>query len=131
MPKGKHFGLKCGKIYFRFKKLPMGFGGFLYLMQSIFSNICNIISALCGVKVYVYLNNLFFVGSRLNLLKVVDILLVSDLSINFKKSVLVPVKVITYLGVSIDLQLKKLCLTCKMFNKVISALNCAASQVGL
>lgn len=80
------FGIKCENSYFRFKKLPMGWAGSPFLMQSCMSNVFNRIGENFKVLVYTYLDDILLIGGYWQLKNALPYLLKSDLLINFKKS---------------------------------------------
>lgn len=100
-------------------------------MQSVFSDNCHTIASICNVKCYIYLDDLLFIGSKANLIKVVKIFMKSDANVDFKKSVLKPISLLTYPGIRINIKEKQIRLIDKVFNKVMRVVNFTANQAEL
>ena len=112
------FGIKCKNKYYNITKLPQGLSISPYLMQCTMESI---IAALLGnicVKFLVYLDDIILLGSPDNLEKAKTALFASPFLFNLAKCELTSTRVITYLGVTVDLIRETFNLTKNFVRKV-------------
>ena len=102
------FGIKCKNKYYVIKKLPQGLSVSPYIMQRVMSSILKTMLANINVKYLVYLDDILLLGSPKELEKAKIVLLASSFLFNEEKCDLKPTRILTYLGVVIDLENQRL-----------------------
>ena len=116
------FRIKCKNKYYVIKKLPKGLSISPYIMQRVMNSILRTMLININVKILVYLDDILLLGSPKELEKAKLVLLASSFLFNEEKCELTPTRVLTYLGVVIDLENQRLNLTKKFVKKITKEL---------
>ena len=114
----RNMGIKCGKKYYHFNRLPQGLALAPYYMQRVMCSIIQSYVKDIDVKFLVYLDDFLFLGSKPNLELVISRLMNSNLLFNEPKCILSPTKQLQYLGVNINLNNKSVALTEKFISNL-------------
>ena len=113
------FGIKCQNKYFNIVKLPQGLSKSPYIMQRVMEGILLSLLKNIPVKFLVYLDDIVLMGGEEDLERGKTVLLASSFLFNLPKCDLVPSRIITYLGVKIDLDHETFALTKNFVSKVV------------
>jgi hypothetical protein len=92
-------GLKIGKQYYKFKRLPQGLSHSPYLMQRVMTSILTTLLKSVNVTFFLYLDDILLLGQPSAVTKAIALLRESTLLINLSKSTIVPTRRIEYLGI--------------------------------
>ena len=113
------FGIKCKNKYYNITKLPQGLSVSPYLMQRTMEGILGTLLHNISVKFLVYLDDIILLGSPRDLEWAKTVLFTSSFLFNLSKCELTPTRVITYLGVTVDLVRETFNLTKTFVRKVV------------
>ena len=107
----RDMGIKCGKKFYLFNRLPQWLALAPYFMQRVMHAIIKTLIIRLDVKFLVYLDDFLFLGSKPDLLLVIEKLKTSEFMFNLTKYNLIPTKCLQYLGVNINLNRNTVALT--------------------
>lgn len=116
------FSIKCQNKYYVINKLPQGLSVSPCIMQRVMSSLLQAMFKNVNVKSLVYLDDILLLGSPQELERAKLILLPSSFLFNEDKCEPTPSRMMTYLGVVIDLNMQTLNLTKKFVAKVVKEL---------
>ena len=125
----RNMGIKCGKKYYHFNRLPQGLALAPYYMQRVMYSIVQSYVKDLNVKFLVYLDDFLFLGSKPDLKLVVDRLMNSNLLFNEPKCIMSPTKELQYLGVNINLKNKSMALTEKFVSNLKNEISLVKGKI--
>ena len=109
----RFLAFKFGNVIYQWKAMPFGLKTAPFLFCKVMGTFVQHIRLKFNIIIYFYMDDLFIVGpskevTEDNTKLVIQELLKAGLTVNVEKSILVPLQVIDFLGVRIDLILKTL-----------------------
>ena len=114
------FGIKCQNNYYKITKLPQGLSVSPYIMQRVITSIIISLLSEINIRFLIYLDDILLLGPPSELEKAKLILLSSSFLFNLTKYVFVRRRIISYLGVNINLDKETLSLTKTFVPKVVT-----------
>ena len=125
----KEMGIKCGKKYYEFNRLPQGLALAPYFMQRVMHAIIKTFVKDLDIRFLIYLDDFLFLGSKLDLTILIDRLKASDFMFNDAKCILSPTRKLQYLGVNINLDSKSVSLTEDFISNLKKEFNLVKSKI--